>query len=278
MSFLTRLFGPKEPPPPSSPPRDVMALTAPLAQPAVHVVKTAGESSSYVGGAPPLPPGTAWPSKGGAPLTFLACLDLGALQAALPVPWLPQSGRLLFFYDAENQPWGFDPKDRGSWAVMLALGDAPPSSAPPTGASLTHHAVTFTKIDSYPSYERPAVVALQLTDAESELLIDARDAAFGTAPHHQVAGFPDPVQGDEMELECQLVSNGLYCGDSSGYLSRRASELREGAKDWRLLFQIDSDDDLGVMWGDAGILYFWIREEDARAGRFDQAWAVLQCH
>jgi uncharacterized protein YwqG len=32
------------------------------------------------------------------------------------------------------------------------------------------------------------------------------------------------------------------------------------------------------MWGDAGILYFWIREEDARAGRFDQAWAVLQCH
>ena len=81
-----------------------------------------------------------------------------------------------------------------------------------------------------------------------------------------------------MELECQLVSHGLYCGDSSGYLSRAAAGLRDGAKDWRLLLQIDSDDALGVMWGDAGILYFWIREDDARSGRFDQAWAVLQCH
>jgi uncharacterized protein YwqG len=33
-----------------------------------------------------------------------------------------------------------------------------------------------------------------------------------------------------------------------------------------------------VMWGDGGVLYFWIREADARARRFDQAWVVLQCH
>jgi uncharacterized protein YwqG len=97
-------------------------------------------------------------------------------------------------------------------------------------------------------------------------------------PHHQVWGFPDPIQGDEMELECQLVSHGLYCGDSSGYLSREAAPLKDGARDWRLLLQIDTDEELGVMWGDGGILYFWIREEDARAGRFDQAWAVLQCY
>ena len=58
----------------------------------------------------------------------------------------------------------------------------------------------------------------------------------------------------------------------------RAKELRNGAADWRLLLQIDTDDDLGVMWGDGGILYAWIREEDARAGRFDRTWVVLQCH
>jgi uncharacterized protein YwqG len=275
MGILKRLFGPKEPPPP---PRDVMSLAAPLARPAVHVVKTAGETGSYLGGTPPLAAGTPWPSRDGAMLTFLACLDLASLQAAAPVPWLPASGRLLFFYDAEKQPWGFDPKDRGSWTVMLASEGAPAAGPPETTPALTRHPVTFRRIDSYPSWERPEVSALNLTDAESEILIDASDAVFGKAPHHQVWGFPDPVQGDEMELECQLVSNGLYCGDSSGYLGSRASELRDGAKDWRLLLQMDTDDHLGVMWGDGGILYFWIREEDARAGRFDQAWVVLQCH
>ncbi|HZI81699.1 MAG TPA: YwqG family protein [Vicinamibacterales bacterium] len=274
MGILKRLFGPPEPEPP---PRGVLALAAPLARPAVHVVKSTGQTPSYLGGTPPLPGGMAWPSRDGTPLTFLACLDLASLHATLPVPWLPATGRLLFFYDAEKQPWGFDPKDRGSWAVMRA-GDGPDVASPAAVTALARHAVTFTKIDSYPSWERPEVTALGLTDAEAEILIDASDAVFGKAPHHQVGGFPDPVQGDEMELECQLVSHGLYCGDSSGYLSRQAATLRDGAADWRLLLQVDSDDDLGVMWGDGGILYFWIREEDARAGRFDQAWVVLQCH
>jgi uncharacterized protein YwqG len=275
MGLLKRLFGPTEPPPP---PRDVMALASPLAQPALQLTASASETGSFLGGTPPLPAGIPWPSKDGAPLTFLACLDLASLQASLPVAWLPVSGRLLFFYDAENQPWGFDPKNRGSWAVMLASDSAADPGASSASPTLTRRAVTFRRIDSYPSWQRPEVETLSLTDAEAEILIDASDAVFGKAPHHQVGGFPDPVQGDEMELECQLVSHGLYCGDSSGYLSSRASELRDGAKDWRLLLQIDSDDGLGVMWGDGGLLYFWIREADARAGRFDLAWVVLQCH
>jgi hypothetical protein len=32
---------------------------------------------------------------------------------------------------------------------------------------------------------------------------------------HRLLGHPDPVQGD-MQLECQLVANGLYCGNASG--------------------------------------------------------------
>jgi uncharacterized protein YwqG len=275
MSILKGLFGRKQPAPP---PRDVMALAAPLARPALHLVKSAGNTSSYAGGMPPLPAGVAWPSKDRVPLTFVACLDLVSLHAALSVPWLPPSGQLLFFHDADNQPWGFDPKDRGSWAVLFTGDGAATAVAPPAGHGLTRHGLSFHAIDTYPSWERPEVAQLELTDAEAEILIEHRLSAYGESPHHQVWGFPDAIQGDEMELECQLVSHGLYCGDASGYMSRDAPALRDGAKDWRLLLQIDSDGDLGVMWGDAGILYFWIREEDARAGRFDQAWAVLQCH
>jgi uncharacterized protein YwqG len=270
VSILRRLFGPQEPPPP---PRDVMALATPLVQRALHL-RTAPEAPSFVGGAPALPEGAAWPERDGQRLTFLASLDLPSLQAALPTAWLPSAGRLLFFYDADNQPWGFDPKDRGSWRVMH-LEQALPAAP---GDGTRRHSVTFHVIDTYPSWERPEVKTLELTDAEAELLLDGSRAVYRQLPAHQVGGFPQPVQGDEMELECQLVSHGLYCGDSSGYFSREAAGLRAGAPDWRLLLQIDSDDGLGMMWGDAGVLYFWIREQDARAGRFDQAWVVLQCH
>ena len=32
-----------------------------------------------------------------------------------------------------------------------------------------------------------------------------------------------------------------------------------------------------MMWGDMGCLYFWIRESDLAAQRFDDAWMILQC-
>jgi len=134
------------------------------------------------------------------------------------------------------------------------------------------------RISSYPSYERPEISALELTDDQSDALIEISSNVFGDAPCHQIGGFPSPVQGDTMELECQLASNGIYAGEPDAYTTPRAKALEAGARDWRLLFQVDSDDDLKVMWGDAGIIYFWIREEDARAGRFDKAWLVLQCH
>jgi uncharacterized protein YwqG len=69
----------------------------------------------------------------------------------------------------------------------------------------------------------------------------------------------------------------MSSGDPAGYEGPRARALQAGARDWRLLLQLDTDEDLGVMWGDAGTIYFWIREADAAACRFDQSWVILQC-
>ena len=85
-----------------------------------------------------------------------------------------------------------------------------------------------------------------------------------------------PVQND-MQLECELVSGGLYCGNPSGYEDPRAASLAAGAADWRLLLQIDTDDDANMMWGDCGMLYWWMRDDDIRNGRWDRAHLILQC-
>ena len=80
-----------------------------------------------------------------------------------------------------------------------------------------------------------------------------------------------------MEDECQLASHGIYVGDAEGHKDPRAPSLKAGAKDWKLLLQLDTDDDIGWMWGDVGTLYFWVREQDAQAGDFSRVWMVFQC-
>ena len=278
MSIVSRLFRGK----PQPPVRDVAALTAPYAVPAIHVHLSDALSRSHAGGQPNLPGDTEWPSRNGVPLDFLARISLADVQDAVRIDWLPTSGALVFFYDLERQTWGFDPTDRGSWAVLHVddLDDAQVASLPQSsdGGRIPFRPFRFVPFRSLPSWEREPINALNLSDAESDALLAIADGAFGGRPMHQIGGFPMPVQGDDMELEAQLVSNGLYCGDETGYKDPRADELRPGAADWRLLFQFDSDDDLDVMWGDLGMLYFWVTAARARQGDFHVAWLVQQCH
>ncbi|MGH8166019.1 MAG: YwqG family protein, partial [Woeseiaceae bacterium] len=254
--------------------RDVAALVAPLSRQAIQLLVASDRTPSHFGGGV-LMSAKDWPCRDGKPLSLLASIHLESLSEAVHLPWLPTTGRLLFFYDVESQPWGFDPKDRGGWAVLYV--DDETLAAPVSESSLPQRYISFRKIETYPSWERPEVALLKLSDAEADGLADVSGASCGNASPHQIGGYPSPIQADGMELECQLVSHGLYCGDSSGYNDPRAGEISSGAIDWKLLLQVASDDELGVMWGDMGMLYFWIREHDARAGRFDKTWVILQC-
>ncbi|NJN57124.1 MAG: DUF1963 domain-containing protein [Leptolyngbyaceae cyanobacterium SL_5_9] len=44
-----------------------------------------------------------------------------------------------------------------------------------------------------------------------------------------------------------------------------------------MLFQFNSDDNPGWMWGDTGCLYFWITELDLASQQFENVWMILQC-
>jgi uncharacterized protein YwqG len=254
---------------------EILADVQPFSIPALMLRKTNASTKSYLGGDPYLPTGMPWPAKDGKDLTFLASLDLGEVSATAVIPWLPKEGKLLFFYDVKNQPWGFDPKDREGWSVIHIgeIGVDETAKIEP----LPKYFVEFKTLVSLPDWQRFEQLGVELDDSDIDTYIDGYFEWIGEEPGHQVGGYPRPVQGDDMELEAQLASNGIYCGDASGYQSEEGRKLAAGAKDWRLLLQFSSDDDLDVTWGDVGDLYFWVKQQDAMKGDFSDVWLLLQC-
>lgn len=239
-----------------------------------------GTGRSQIGGLPDLGAGLDWPVWNGRVLSFLAQIDLAELSAAQGPDWLPGHGMLFFFYDEEEGGWGFSPNDKGSFAAVYdPATDGPKDRAPPEPAPepFPVQFVAMCPSMSLPTPERLEIDTEGLDDSNLDAIDALLDASMGDGPQHQIGGWPHPIQNDDMEIECQLASNGIDCGGSEGYRSERAQALLPGAAAWRLLLQLDSDDDSEMMWGDSGILYFWVREEDARAGDFSNVWMVLQC-
>ena len=189
---------------------------------------------------------------------------------------------MAFFYDEEDGAWGFSPEDRGSCVVVhdCTPAEATLQATPPSPEPILHpsQSVAMRPHLSMPTPDRAGISLLELEEAEWEAIDEFSLSIKGDGLLHQVAGWPHPIQNDIMELESQLASNGVYCGGPDGYASDAAKALAPGADEWRLLLQLDSDDASEMMWGDGGILYFWVREGDARAGNFANVWLILQCY
>ena len=96
----------------------------------------------------------------------------------------------------------------------------------------------------------------------------------GENPKHQLGGYPFPLQGEEMELECAEKVEPPAAADKK---ARRAAAA-ERAKEWMLLLQIDTDYLTEMEWADTGMLYFWIRRKDLAARNFDDVWMILQSY
>lgn len=189
-------------------------------------------------------------------------LDLAEARAAGGPDWLPEAGRLLFFYDIDAWTWGINPDDAGSFVVVHETGPPVAAREPEDlseDAKFPAYPVRFVPGVSHPG-DRFVIDWSRFNNATEEAMWTALQALDPPEPAHQIGGYPCPMQSDTMETECQAL-------------------VRGGAvEDWRLLLQLDTDDSAGMMWGDVGMLYFWVREQDARAGDFSKIWMVLQCH
>ena len=95
--------------------------------PSIKLVRARDASDAIVGrlgGNPRLAADDAWPRWKDRALAFLAEIDLAAVRSLdEDLDLLPTSGFLSFFFcaDPDEQPWGFDPHDRGSGRVIYRL-------------------------------------------------------------------------------------------------------------------------------------------------------------
>jgi uncharacterized protein YwqG len=258
-----------------------------LVRPAIQLttrkvlVEALAVGQSRIGGVPDLPAGFKWPTYQGKHLAFVAQINLREIARVTPDGPLPKEGQLWFFYAWDQTHWGFDPKDAGSSVVhyeadaRLARRELPDDV--PKEGQFAPCAVTFRAYDDIPDGTDDRNPAAHGDDATQERYTDARISVASIGPtSHKLLGYPEPVQ-DEMESQCAAVTHGIYMGDAKGSEDPRFDELVKPKYDWRLLMQVDSDDAANMMWGDAGKLYFWIRDQDLRARHFDKAWMILQC-
>jgi uncharacterized protein YwqG len=256
------------------------------AKPSIRLVagRISDAACNRIGGRPNLPRSFEWPQRDGRPLEFLAQFDLRTLPE-MPGSDLPRSGALFFFHEGgENPAWGYDSNDRGSAQVLYSeqpLAKSKPRPMPRAleksrryrGVKLGIGPVEATLPDSRDEIVQTwglSQAELGRYDALMDNIWEQRDLGSW------MGGYPDELQ-HWVRLQAQSVSNGLNCGDSSGYQGRKAKRLRAGATGWELLMQIDSEGRAGTMWGDGGLIYFMIRRDDLRERRFDKAWAILQC-
>ena len=234
-----------------------------LLRPSIRLV--VGEQSSQpvtrLGGNPNMPVGLEWPTRrSGDPHSFLAQVDLAGLAACDGLP-LPGTGSLFFFCDAEYLPVGSDPSDvKDGINVIFSPTSLSDNGlrTPPPGLSAEYIFKGFSlepTLDlTAPAQDVWEIDCLHLSDAESDAYgqlfaqVCARDGSI-----HRIGGHPNLVQFGQLEFT-------------------------DGAEtaDWRLLLQLDSENDAGMMWGDQGRLYFTIREHDLRALRFERAWMGWQ--
>lgn len=243
---------------------------------------------SRLGGHPSLPSDFEWPKHKGRPLDFLLQINLSEITPFSSAQLLPGTGLLSFFYDLEEMPGGYDPNDLDGFRVYHCphTEELITRLSPTSDYAISEYKLLFYEMKTVPHFGSKAAERLEdslnleedLLDAYYEFSYEFEKSFQPTqnAGNHHLFGYSENVQGD-MQLTAQLVTNGLYCGDSSGYHNPRAKELESGAGDWLLLLQLDSDDTADIMWGDAGMLYFWIRKQDLEEQRFDKVWMDMQC-
>jgi len=238
-----------------------------LLRPAIALSATRADDAliplgaSKFGGAPDVPTGFEWPMWNEKPLGFLAQINLEEVAPLDVENQLPESGLLSFFYDFEDWPYG-EREDEGSWKVLhveSALERAIISEDFGKVAPIKTASIAFDVLPDVPKHPY-YINGEQLEDWPQEEKYSwwAFVKMLPPLSLHLMLGYPTPVQDDAR----------LEAANTTG---------RGTLNDWHLLLQVDTDDEIDFMWGDAGAMFYLVHRDELEKHDFTQTWLIAQC-
>ncbi|KFN03114.1 DUF1963 domain-containing protein [Bacillus clarus] len=206
--------------------------------------------SSKMGGVPDVPNSFEYPIYKGKPLNFIAQFNLSDVQNIDMNHNLPKTG-MLYFFCIENY---FEEDVNQNDAGCVLYYDVSKEE--------------LRRADEIPEKFNQCEISFELTYKLPELFIDdeadsdrflqlLEELIPDHYDNHQIFGEPFSVQEEVLQ----------ETGDYMGIDPRNMT----------LLFQIDSDyKNCNMMWGDLGMLYFCIGNEDLKNQRFENTCCILQ--
>ena len=272
MSFWNKLFGKKKESPPQRNENsyfdgyrkaleilglktmsDLEGLVKPLLRPATKIITKPSAAppardsalKSHFGGQPYFEKGENWPlTKAGKPLDFIFQIY------NTPVLEMPKQIALVqFFYSLDEFPW--DTEDDG-WKVkiykdvhsdQMAIVEVPSELEKPKYCEVVLKPIQslpdWEGIQSYSEHASNLSCVLNEEDPSETYRQICAELIGEQDNHSQLAGYPYWIQGESTPTD-------------------------EQGNDMKLLFQIDSDDKAGLMWGDVGIVYVFYDEKTER--------------
>lgn len=249
----------------------------PFGAPAVrfgHVDNSCPNPALRLGGGAELPDGVAWPMLNDLPMHLLAVVDLTAVADEDQSGLLPTEGCLYFFADLVRGLWL-----PGSAGLVMYVRESP-GTFPMQFREATPADDQFGLPSTIPE-QRQALAYAQWTlpDLFETCLgvlwwEPARDPAthsfdiygdFIRIGEEQMLGWPS-LQQLSMHAMCESEASGVDIRDVPP----------EVANQWKLLLQYNYDGDGAISALDMGTLYYWIREADLRAKRFDKVLFIGQ--
>jgi uncharacterized protein YwqG len=255
------------------------------ARPSIRVETTPVEDEatipigqSKIGGRPDLPRDTEWPKVNVVgdkirSLPFIAQFNLQEVAPHDEEGLLPEHGILYFFggmFLVEKYRWGrvfFFDGDPALLERRPFPDDIPPTEPQKWGERFDPCAVKFV-LEVNLSHEDETLRKLEVyhdDDDFYDLIWDSNYPELSkNGAVNRLLGYAFNVE--DLKIDCELIAAGISPLEPYVPLYQKYRQTKER---WRLLFQMDSDVNAGMMWSDSGVACFYITQDDLKNHNFD---------